>query len=474
MNELGIVLVHGYMGSPDDLALLATALGKQGAVLENIRLPGHGEGAKPVFSEAAFLSEIAAAIDRQLAAGRDLVLLGHSTGGSLLLAEISRRLAANPQDLAALRLLVLCATPPQIDLGYAQRWAEHTEGQATRFEDIGALVALVNRLARQAPLALPAPVLIVHGEADELVPFADAGHWRQRLTGPQRQSAIPGARHHLFTCTGADMAIDVIVQAVADASRSDESTLPPRLGDLVPDFATFAAKWPDSARHLRQSPAGRRALAEDFAAEPVATVQPTIANIEITTRCNLGCAACSRTLQKLKSRHMARADFVRVLQQLPHAWRVVLVGLGEPLMHPEVIDFIKIAVGEGRQVGLVTNALLLDADMARQLCTSGLTGITFSLDAMSQSGADTVRQGSDMMQIAANVRGFMAERQRQGNRLGTSVFTALGNENSGELESIVDFVAEAGIDALMVSDLNFAANQPHSLNRQLRPEQSAQ
>ena|GEM_PF-1430965 len=469
---IGIVLVHGYLGTPENLAPLEAVLAGTygGQAVTSVRLPGHGDGLTPAFDEEVFAAEISAAIDQHLAEGRDLVLLGHSIGGSLLLAEISRRLAANPDSLRALRLLVLCATPPRIDMSYAQRWDDHSQDCKIDLNDVGAFVSLVNRLARQAPLALPAPVLIVHGDADELVPSNDADLWRNnRLRTPLRQVRVAGAKHHLFSGDGAKIAIDAISLAIDDAMQRDWQ-ITHSLFDLMPELEPFYTAWPDSARHVRHSPAGQCALAENFTATPIAEYQPTLANIEITTRCNLGCMACARTRLKLQSRHMSRDDFLRVLTHLPHAWRIVLVGLGEPLMHPEVIDFIKLAVAEGRRVGLVTNAMLLDGAMAKALCASGLSSITFSLDAVDQAKANRLRAGSDMQQIDANIRGLIEERNRQGVKLGTSVFTALCSETIDEFEAIVDFVADHEIDALMVSDLNFLANQDRSVHRAFAPE----
>ena len=113
-SPVGIVLVHGYRGRPADLATLETALASRYGTeaVMNVCLPAHGTADCPPFDEAAFLAGLSAAIETQRNAGRQLVLLGHSTGGTLLLAEIARRLASDPSSLETLRLLVLCATPP--------------------------------------------------------------------------------------------------------------------------------------------------------------------------------------------------------------------------------------------------------------------------------------------------------------------------------------------------------------------------
>jgi MoaA/NifB/PqqE/SkfB family radical SAM enzyme/alpha-beta hydrolase superfamily lysophospholipase len=458
---VGHVLVHGYLGSPANLAPLAAALVDAGDV-ESLHLPRHEGVGTPAFDEQDCQSTLSAAIHHQREAGRRLVLIGHSTGGNLILSWLARELESRPNSLDDLLLVVLCAAPPRINTAYAHRWATHREahGRQPALHDLASLAAMVNRLARRTAQPLPAPVLIVQGNDDELVPAADAENWRDRIATSTRLVRVADVGHHLFEGAGSAIAIDAIRRAVDDARLA--SALPAPLQGL-PGLAAFGTASPHALRHLAESPAGRRLLGQCFAADPVAAIEPTVANIEITTRCTLACVSCARTRLKPRSRFMSRSDFVGVLDALPHAWRVVLVGLGEPLLHPEVIDFVRLAADRGRRVGLVTNAMQLGAGMARALCSSGLASITFSLDAIDPAAARRVRRGSRMPHILANIRGFMAERERQGARLGTSVFTALTAETVGELEAIVDFAAGVGIDALMASDLNFPVNQPRSV-----------
>jgi len=470
---VGIVLVHGYLGAPSDMAPLTWQLSEQfgSAAVESVALPGHVPGAVPAFDESSFLAVLGEAIDRQVAQRRQLVLVGHSTGGNLLLAELAWRLKHDPAGLNDLLLLVLCASPPRIDASYPARWAAHGVERMPGLDDVGGFVSLVNRLSRRAPLAIAAPVLLVHGEDDELVPVDDSALWSNgRFVAPSsslfplRQVRIPGVGHQMFQGGAVSQAVDVIVQAVDDALRYRATALPPALVAAEPGLPYFCARWPDSAGHVANSPAGRRLINASFRADEVARCAPTLANIEITTRCTLGCIACARTQLKRVSRFMSRTDFRRVLQRLPHAYRIVLVGLGEPLLHPEVIDFIGMAVADGRRVGLVTNAMEIDDDMARRLCTSGLASITFSIDAVSQSGADRVRPGSDMGRISANIRRVDLARRKHQPGLATSVFTALNVDTVQEFADVVDFVADHGVDALMVTDLNFVVNQSRSLN----------
>lgn len=477
MNPVACVLIHGYLGSPADLAPLATALAPL-APVDCPSLPGHDEVSAPAFDAETYLATLSAVLDHHLAQSRDLILLGHSTGGSLLLAELERRARRDAASLARLRLLVLCATPPRIERDYARRWAAHRQGRARagepNLDDLGGLLALVNGLARRAeraPLALPMPVLVIHGEADELVPYTASADWSRRLVAPLRRVAIAGAGHHPFSGPAAALAVDAVLRTLRDALAGDDPGAE-AMAHPLPELAAFTAAWPFRRRHLAAAPAGRRLLEQAFTAAPIAATEPTLANIEITTRCTLACPACARTGRKAPSRHMPRERFERVLAALPHAQRLRLVGLGEPLLHPEVVGLVRLATADGRRVGLVTNAMALDAAMARALCDAGLRDITFSLDTLEPELAAQLRPGGDLTLIRAHIRDFVAVNHGLGKPVETAVFTALTAASAETFEALVDGVADLGVDAMMVSDLNFPANQSRSLHAGLTPEKA--
>ena len=473
MNGLAILLVHGYLGRPADFGPLAETLAPLADVVLALELPGHAatevSATPPPFAREKSLARLAPAIDAQRAAGREIILLGHSTGGSLLIAELARR-TASPESratLAGLRLLLLCATPPALDLGYAERWHTHRGARPSTLDDLAALARLIRASGPEAFSGLP-PELALHviqGDADELVPAADSERWR-RSERPFALDRIAGAPHHLFLGPSAPAARAAVRAAIVQHLPAHAATL----RRLAPELRLAPAPTPANVRHLLASPAGRRLLGLPVQADTddgIAQAAPTLANVEITTRCTLGCPACARTQRGDKSRHMPRATFERVLAALPHALRVTLVGLGEPLLHPDVAGFVRLAVAAGRHVELVSNAMALDAAMGEALCAAGLAGITFSLDALDPEVATRVRPGSDLPRIVANLRRFMTLRRTLAAPPDVALFTALRRDTVDQLPAIVDLALELGVGALMLSDLNFASNRAEALHGQL-------
>src|SRR5882762_11986023 len=70
---------------------------------------------------------------------------------------------------------------------------------------------------------------------------------------------------------------------------------------------------------------------------PVAEAEPVCLYLETTNRCNLLCTTCPRTFEDLEPPGDMSWDlFTRIVDQVPKISRVVLHGVGEPMMVREL------------------------------------------------------------------------------------------------------------------------------------------
>ena len=65
--------------------------------------------------------------------------------------------------------------------------------------------------------------------------------------------------------------------------------------------------------------------------------------VETTTRCNLGCVMCVKQTQHcvMPEGDMSPAIFAALEPAFPHLEALVLNGIGEPLLHPGLEEFIR-------------------------------------------------------------------------------------------------------------------------------------
>ncbi len=458
---VGIVLVHGYSGSPDDLRPLEQEMTAVYGVdsVDLLCLPGHGHGQTPPFDQAAFIDAIAAALTRYKHENRTIICLGHSTGGILLLAALTAY-SITPD------LLVLASAPKKIDLDYLERWSRHRSGRdEISFASVAGMVSLINAVGARKDAGV-FPALILHGSDDNLVPCNEAFAWAQNGSKPAARTVIvPSAQHDLFRGTTNALAIDLVMRAIADrlhdSSPENESTLEV-LSSVEPEIDRFLAFSPTSRRHIASCPSALSAAERPIALRPVVDRDPVLANIEITTRCNLRCTYCARTISGRQGSDMDSGLFRSILGMLPHAYRITLVGLGETLLHPKVVDFVAEASSQGRRTALVTNAMFLDAPMSRELLKAGLDSIAFSIDGPNQDIASDVRPGTDLGRVIDNIRNFV-ELSKSSRAVSTAVFSAVSIRTLPYLEELLNLVSRLDVHVIMLTDLNLTENEEQTL-----------
>jgi len=126
--------------------------------------------------------------------------------------------------------------------------------------------------------------------------------------------------------------------------------------------------------------------------------------VETTTRCNLKCKACVKQSEgcDIVDGDMSMATFMALAPAFPYLESLVLNGIGEPLLHPRLEDFIRIAgaaMPRESWIGFQTNGSLLTEARARSLIAAGLGRICLSLDSVSRETFRNLREGGDVLDI---------------------------------------------------------------------------
>ncbi|MBD2446897.1 radical SAM protein [Nostoc sp. FACHB-152] len=105
-----------------------------------------------------------------------------------------------------------------------------------------------------------------------------------------------------------------------------------------------------------------------------------IYQVEISNFCNLTCSYCPHPSQSRAKGNMTFSTFVDVVELAIECGQkdLFLNNFGEPLIHPELFDFIAYAQTKGIECKFITNGILLDEEKARRLAQLGVRDIYLS------------------------------------------------------------------------------------------------
>ena len=123
--------------------------------------------------------------------------------------------------------------------------------------------------------------------------------------------------------------------------------------------------------------------------------------VEITNICNMSCSFCHG--HKRAPRRMSKEEFPLILDKLTEQTKYIYYHLmGEPLTHPLLPEFIKLAGERGYKSIITTNGTLLSKRKS-ELLSAGLHKVNISLHSFENgSDEDFVRYVNEISDFAKN------------------------------------------------------------------------
>jgi MoaA/NifB/PqqE/SkfB family radical SAM enzyme len=189
----------------------------------------------------------------------------------------------------------------------------------------------------------------------------------------------------------------------------------------------------------------------------IAKRDPVCLYLETTNRCNLPCTTCPRTFEELEpAANMSWDLFRSIVDQYPAIARVVLHGVGEPLMVPNLPRMIRYLKERGTYVLFNTNGTLLNERRGRDLIASGLDELRVSLDAAEPVAFKAVRGKDAFDRIVKNVREFRAlQRSLDTATPRVSLWLTGLKETIGQLPAFVDLAADLDVPEVHLQRMVF-------------------
>jgi MoaA/NifB/PqqE/SkfB family radical SAM enzyme len=204
---------------------------------------------------------------------------------------------------------------------------------------------------------------------------------------------------------------------------------------------------------------------------PVAHHEPVCLYLETTNRCNLLCTTCPRTYEQLEPEaDMPWELFTSLIDQYPNIARVVLHGIGEPMLVKDIAQRVKYLKDRNIYVLFNTNGTLLNAANGRALIDAGLDELRVSLDAAESEVYQMVRGKDFFDKIVQNVRAFTKlQRELNAPKPRVSLWLTGLRETVDQLPNFVRLAHDVGVTEVYLQRLVFF-DEPMNENSLARAE----
>lgn len=181
--------------------------------------------------------------------------------------------------------------------------------------------------------------------------------------------------------------------------------------------------------------------------------------VEITTRCNMHCGMCIKHVpgSQISNEDLSPAVFNRITPYLTGIEELILNGIGEPLLHPNLTEMLSTArqyMPDNSRRGFQTNGILLNEENCHELIDAGLNLLCISVDGA--SCVDSAQGKPFQHEILPNAPIKMVDsiRKKKGCadfRLGGEI--VLTRETLPSLPDLIRQLGEEGADFIIGSHL---------------------
>ena len=182
-------------------------------------------------------------------------------------------------------------------------------------------------------------------------------------------------------------------------------------------------------------------------------------NVEVTSKCNLKCTMCPRRSFEASNQDMPRELFLKLSDDFKLFRMVDLTGWGEPLLHPDFFEFVRIAKSKRCQVKYVSNGVAFSKDKADETIKTGVDWIVFSIDSPESKTYREIR-GADLEKVSANIRYLSEIKKQKGLKYPLiDIAIVISKKNIRELPKMADFAKSLGADRLLVNNMHLISKK---------------
>ncbi|MCX5750148.1 MAG: radical SAM/SPASM domain-containing protein [Candidatus Saganbacteria bacterium] len=136
-----------------------------------------------------------------------------------------------------------------------------------------------------------------------------------------------------------------------------------------------------------------------------------ILEIELTSFCNANCRMCPRSIIPKPFGKMDPETFSLIMgKSRDYGFKTInFSGRGEPLLHPQIVDFVKIIRNQNKtiKIFLITNGALLSEKMISDLIEAGVNDFSVSFSGYDKESYEKVMCNLDFEVVVQNLKNLV-------------------------------------------------------------------
>jgi MoaA/NifB/PqqE/SkfB family radical SAM enzyme len=185
--------------------------------------------------------------------------------------------------------------------------------------------------------------------------------------------------------------------------------------------------------------------------------KPLRIHLEVNDFCNLKCPHCPRENPMIpKNTGHIPVEAIRNLEPwFRHATYVGLAGNGEPFLHPDIMEILRIVIGAGATPSVISNATLWKRyNIVDQLAGIGPMLLNVSIDGGTKATFEKWRLKANFDEVRENLIELRQAKERKNTPFPIINFiSCLMKDTIGEVEQIVDLAAETGSSVVIFQNM---------------------
>jgi radical SAM protein with 4Fe4S-binding SPASM domain len=187
---------------------------------------------------------------------------------------------------------------------------------------------------------------------------------------------------------------------------------------------------------------------------PLIWGNPWFVSMEPASVCNLGCPQCPAGTGDIsrEKKFMDLIEYKKLLEEFSSTTAILsLYFQGEPLMHENFEEFVRLASDRHIYTQTSTNGQFLTEEVCRGLVNGGLDRIIVSLDGTNQETYQAYRRGGDFQRVKDGIRTLNRIRRETGKKNPLLIVQFLVfKHNRGQLSEVKGLARNWGADRVWI------------------------